>query len=105
MAFTGGAGVADWWLRPHRGRPAWRDTMARLEGPIVAALQGVFAENWLECCGEIMTGPETYKPHARVGDVAHVGAARGEQALVRRRDVVAHQSLAVEELHARFLVR
>jgi cardiolipin synthase len=31
--------------------------MARLEGPIVAALQGVFAENWLECCGEILTSP------------------------------------------------
>jgi cardiolipin synthase len=37
--------------------PAWRDTMARVEGPIVAALQGVFAENWLECCGEILTAP------------------------------------------------
>ena len=31
--------------------------MARIEGPIVAALQGVFAENWLECCGEILTSP------------------------------------------------
>jgi cardiolipin synthase len=31
--------------------------MARIEGPIVAALQGVFAENWLECCGEILTAP------------------------------------------------
>jgi cardiolipin synthase len=31
--------------------------MARVEGPIVAALQGVFAENWLECCGEILTEP------------------------------------------------
>jgi cardiolipin synthase len=57
VAFTGGAGVADWWLRPTRGKPAWRDTMARMEGPIVAALQGVFAENWLECCGEILTSP------------------------------------------------
>jgi cardiolipin synthase len=74
VAFTGGAGVADWWLkptsasaparlaaalrrRPHRGTPTWRDTMARLEGPIVAALQGVFSENWLECCGEILTSP------------------------------------------------
>ena len=55
VAFTGGAGVADWWLKPHRGRPAWRDTMSRIEGPIVAALQGVFAENWLECDGEILT--------------------------------------------------
>jgi cardiolipin synthase len=55
VAFTGGAGVADQWLKPHGHRPAWRDTMARIEGPIVAALQGVFAENWLECCGEVLT--------------------------------------------------
>jgi cardiolipin synthase len=33
-------------------------------------VQGVFAENWLECCGEILTGPDTYKPHRPVGDVA-----------------------------------
>ena len=57
VAFTGGAGVADQWLKPDGHRPAWRDTMARIEGPIVAALQGVFAENWLECCGEILTAP------------------------------------------------
>ena len=38
--------------------------MARIEGPVVAALQGVAAENWLECCGEILTGPE-YLPAAR----------------------------------------
>jgi cardiolipin synthase len=57
VAFTGGAGIADWWLRPRRGKPEWRDTMARIEGPVVAALQGVFAENWLECCGEILTSP------------------------------------------------
>jgi cardiolipin synthase len=56
IAFTGGAGVADWWYKPTRG-PTWRDTMARIEGPIVSALQGTFAENWLEACGEILTGP------------------------------------------------
>ena len=62
VAFTGGAGVADQWLRPHRRQAAWRDTMARIEGPIVAALQGVFAENWLECCGEILTSPRHWPP-------------------------------------------
>ena len=62
IAFAGGAGVADWWAYPKRRRPPWRDTMARIEGPIVAALQGVAAENWLECCGEILTGAE-YFPH------------------------------------------
>ena len=59
-AFAGGAGVADWWAFPKKGRPPWRDTMARFEGPIVAALQGVAAENWLECCGEILTGPDYF---------------------------------------------
>ena len=56
IAFTGGAGVADWWYKPVHG-PTWRDTMARIEGPITAAIQGTFAENWLEACGEILTGP------------------------------------------------
>src|SRR5215510_11016887 len=67
VAFTGGAGIADWWTRPVRGRPAWRDTMVRFEGPIVAALQGVFAENWLESCGEIMTGPRQWPPTEEAG--------------------------------------
>jgi cardiolipin synthase A/B len=60
-AFAGGAGVADWWAFPTGGhsRP-WRDTMIRIEGPVVAALQGVTAENWLECCGEILTGPDFF---------------------------------------------
>ena len=57
VAFAGGAGVADWWSAPEGKHAAWRDTMARIEGPLVAALQGVFAENWLECGGEILTSP------------------------------------------------
>jgi cardiolipin synthase len=65
VAFCGGAGVADWWYKPDRRRlrrhvPTWRDTAARIEGPIVAALQGVFAENWLECGGEILTSPRDW---------------------------------------------
>jgi cardiolipin synthase len=69
VAFTGGAGVADWWFKPHRGNPTWRDTMTRLEGPIVAALQGVFAENWLECCGEILTSSRHWPQLHPVGPV------------------------------------
>jgi cardiolipin synthase len=87
VAFTGGAGIADWWhaasapslalrivavfgrSRPGRRSPAWRDTMVRIEGPIVAAVQGVFAENWLECCGEILTSPRHWPPLGAAGDV------------------------------------
>jgi cardiolipin synthase len=61
VAFAGGAGVADWWAYPDGRNPRpWRDTMARIEGPVVSALQGVTAENWLECCGEILTGPDYF---------------------------------------------
>jgi cardiolipin synthase len=68
IAFAGGAGIADWWAYPRRRRPPWRDTMARFEGPIVAALQGVTAENWLECCGEILTGPDYFPSLDRAGN-------------------------------------
>lgn len=67
LAFTGGAGVADWWLKPNGRTASWRDTMARVEGPIVAALQGVFAENWLECCGEILTAPRHFPQLSAAG--------------------------------------
>jgi cardiolipin synthase A/B len=72
VAFLGGAGIADWWMGPprrigkRRHRP-WRDTMARVEGPVVAALQGVAAENWLECCGEIVTGRDFFPELQEVG--------------------------------------
>jgi cardiolipin synthase len=59
-AFVGGAGVADWWFKSTRGKPMWRDMMARIEGPIVSNIQGIAAENWLECTGEILTSVRTY---------------------------------------------
>src|SRR5689334_7523116 len=70
VAFTGGAGIADRWFTPHRGKPAWRDTMARIEGPIVGEIEGIVAENWLECTGEIFTGPESFERPAPVGSSA-----------------------------------
>ena len=70
VAFVGGAGVADWWAKPTRGKPMWRDMMARIEGPVVSDIAGVLAENWVECCGEILTSPETYKGRHKVGSVA-----------------------------------
>ncbi len=69
LAFTGGAGIADWWSGDDPEQPAWRDTMVRVEGPVVAALQGVLAENWLECCGEILTGSDFFPTLEPAGDV------------------------------------
>lgn len=60
VAFTGGAGISDWWAGDHKGQPAWRDTMVRIEGPVVASCQAVFAENWLECRGDILAGDDWF---------------------------------------------
>jgi cardiolipin synthase len=85
VAFTGGAGIADWWYKPTKG-PTWRDTMARFEGPIVASLQGVFSENWLECDGEILTGPRHWPELSAAGDAeaALVKSSPADRATVSR---------------------
>ena len=60
-AFIGGAGIADWWYRDGVKGARWRDMMLRVSGPSVAALQAVFAQNWLRVTGEILTGPDYFQ--------------------------------------------
>ena len=64
MGITGGAGYAYVWEGDTRNENEWRDTMYRLEGPIVTQLQRVFTENWKELTGEELSG-ESYFPQAR----------------------------------------
>jgi cardiolipin synthase A/B len=70
VGFIGGAGVADQWWKGEKGQPAWRDTMVRVEGDAVAHLQATFAENWLESCGEVLTGPEYFPKQQTEGEGA-----------------------------------
>ena len=96
-AFIGGAGVADWWAHEHKGRPHWRDTMVRVDGPAVSSIQGVFAENWLECCGEIITG-DAYSRRSSRG--RQLGVPRQELAVGSRDQVrVVFQSLIEGSRH------
>jgi cardiolipin synthase len=87
IAFVGGAGIADWWMTASGpDAPPWRDMMVRLEGPVVAALQGVFVENWLECCGEILSGPEYFPdvPHDGPTTAIVVRSSPSDRATVSR---------------------
>ncbi|HEX3990393.1 MAG TPA: phospholipase D-like domain-containing protein, partial [Acetobacteraceae bacterium] len=59
--FIGGAGIADQWWEDQRKEKRWRDTVLRIEGPSVAALQSVFAQNWLRVSGEILTEPTQFQ--------------------------------------------
>ncbi|HUN83424.1 MAG TPA: phospholipase D-like domain-containing protein [Terracidiphilus sp.] len=56
IGFIGGAGIADQWYAGTHGRPRWRDTVVRVEGEAVAALQATFAENWLASNGDLLAG-------------------------------------------------
>lgn len=59
VAFIGGAGIASHWSEPVDGKPPWRDTMMRVTGSVVAGVQSVFLENWLEATGEILAGNDS----------------------------------------------
>ena len=63
IGFIGGAGIADHWFHGKKGKPAWRDTMVRVEGDAVPNLQATFAENWLEASGELLVGNEYFPIH------------------------------------------
>ena len=56
VAYTGGFGLADYWLGDGRHKDQWRDSNARFEGPAVMALQAAFAAAWAECSGELISG-------------------------------------------------
>src|SRR6185503_14479374 len=60
VGFTGGSGVSEKWMGNGRVPDHWRDTDARVEGPVVDYLQGAFAENWMEATGEVLVGPEYF---------------------------------------------
>jgi cardiolipin synthase A/B len=61
IGFTGGYGISDAWKGDGRTPKHWRETNARVEGPVVKFLQAAFAESWLEATG-IAIGGEDYFP-------------------------------------------
>jgi cardiolipin synthase len=75
-AYVFGHGFAEEWDHDTRGDRAWRDSAARVEGPVVNALQAVFAQGWMSETSEVLSQAR-YFPHAeKVGDVtAHVIAS------------------------------
>jgi cardiolipin synthase A/B len=55
VGFTGGVGVADFWLGHAQDATHWRDTHVRMRGPIVRLLEAAFYENFIE--GEMTVTP------------------------------------------------
>jgi cardiolipin synthase A/B len=66
VGYTGGFGLADYWLGDGRHPDQWRETNARFEGPAVAQLQAAFAIAWAEATGNLITG-DLYFPREVAG--------------------------------------
>jgi cardiolipin synthase A/B len=56
VGMIGGVGIAEEWTGNAEDPDHWRDTHLRVLGPVVAGLQGAFAENWLEATGDVLVG-------------------------------------------------
>jgi cardiolipin synthase A/B len=57
IAYTGGFGIADYWLGDGHHDEQWRESNVRFQGPAAMELQAAFAAAWAEATGELLTGP------------------------------------------------
>jgi len=73
IGYTGGFGLADYWLGDGHHEDQWRETNVRFEGPTVAALQATFAAGWAEATGELLTG-DMFFPKSSFADVGNMKA-------------------------------
>jgi cardiolipin synthase len=68
VAFAGGAGISDRWMEATPGDPRWRDSMFQIEGEAICGLLSIFAENWLEASGAILSDPQQFAAPPATGD-------------------------------------
>jgi len=67
IGFSGGVGIADDWLGDADAKGHWRDTVARVEGPVVTQMQSAFMDNWVKSRGELLTGLDYFPALAPIG--------------------------------------
>jgi cardiolipin synthase len=68
IGFTGGANIGNEYVGKDPYFGYWRDEHLRLEGPGVAGLQGVFAEDWDFAVGENLQGEAYFPDVPRAGN-------------------------------------
>ena len=74
VGYTGGFGLADYWLGEGHKPDEWRESNVRFEGPAVMQLQAAFAAAWAEATGELITGELFFPPSTFTGAPGSVHA-------------------------------
>jgi cardiolipin synthase len=73
IGYTGGVGIADNWLGDADAKDHWRETVVRVEGPVVTQMQFAFMDNWVKSRGELLTGLDYFpQVQARGSSLTHV---------------------------------
>jgi cardiolipin synthase len=80
IGFTGGVGIADKWQGNAQDPNHWRDTHFRVEGPVVAQMQAVVMDNWMQTTGKVLHGTDYFPPMQPAGSPASDSAAKGSPA-------------------------
>lgn len=68
IGFSGGVGIADNWLGDADAPDHWRETVVRVEGPVVTQMQFAFMDNWIKSRGELLTGLDYFPQLEPRGD-------------------------------------
>jgi cardiolipin synthase len=74
IGYTGGFGIADYWLGDGRSKEEWRDSNVRFEGPAVMELQAAFAAAWVEVSGELLVDQKFFPRRTFISPVGSVTA-------------------------------
>ncbi|MEP6471328.1 MAG: phospholipase D-like domain-containing protein [Acidobacteriota bacterium] len=69
IGFMGGVGIDDRWMGNASNPNEWRETMVRVEGPVVAQLQSIFTEDWVHTTGEVLHGEKQFPPTPAAGEL------------------------------------
>lgn len=69
VAFIGGLCIADSWTGNAQDVDHWRETEFRMEGPVVADIQGIFMDNWTRVRSEVLHGPDYFPELPPAGEM------------------------------------
>ena len=70
LGFTGGVGIAGQWTGNAQDADHWRDSHFRIQGPVVAQMQGVLIDNWTKTTGVVLHGEGYFPELSEVGTVS-----------------------------------
>lgn len=102
VGFIGGVGIADYW-GGHASNPTeWHDLHFRVEGPVVAQLQTIFQDNWLNSRHEPFLAVEDFPALSPAGSIT--ASAFGSSPLRGRSSLELMDHLAIASSQKSLLI-